>query len=243
MIDTLKEVIANTHALGFLELVKVVGTPEETTLTSMATDRSVVLNSTFLAPVKEFEGTFGLHDLGRLNTILNIPEYKENAFIQVKKSTINGVDVPTEISFANASRDFRNSYRFMGAELIESQIPSKKRREIKWDVTLVPTDNAIQRLKYQAQAAGSTEQTFQARVDKGNLYFSIGDHSSHTGEFVFAQVAGKLNTPREWPLPQILGILSLTGDKTMEISDDGIMQITVTSGSAKHQYSIMSQMK
>ena len=243
MLDSLKEILTYTHQLGFLELVKVTGTDKETTLASMATDRSVVLNSTFLKPVKEFEGVFGLHDLGRLNTILNIPEYKENAFIQVNKTTVNRIEVPTEISFANAARDFRNEYRFMGADLIEAQIPSKKRREIKWDVTLVPTDNAITRLKYQAQAAGSTEQTFQARVEKGNLYFSLGDHSSHTGEFVFAQVKGTLNTPREWPLPQILGILSLTGDKTMSISDDGAMEIVVTSGLAKHSYTILSQMK
>ena len=73
MIDTLKEVIAYTHALGFLELVKVVGTDTTTELNAMAADKTVVLNSKFVQPVTELEGIFGLHDLGRLNTILNIP--------------------------------------------------------------------------------------------------------------------------------------------------------------------------
>jgi hypothetical protein len=226
--------------LGFLELVKVIGTSTSTELNSIAADQTVVLNSQFITPDKELEGIFGLHDLGRLNTILSIPEYKENSFIQVIKTN----DIPVGISFQNANRDFRNDYRFMSKEVIETQIPTKIRKSINWDVSFVPSINNIQRLKFQSQAAGSSEGTFNAKVDKNNLYFSIGDHSTHTGEFVFsAGVSGKLNTPRDWPLSHVQGILNLTGDKVMKISDAGAMQITVTSGLAVHQYTILSSMK
>ena len=244
MIDSLKEILAYTHSLGFLDLVKVSGTSTTTELNSMASDKTVVLNSKFLQPVSEFTGVFGLHDLGRLNTILNIPEYRENAFITVTKSTVNNVEVPSGISFANAARDFRNDYRLMSQDVVESQLPVRNRKNINWDVTFVPTTAAIQRLKFQAQAAGSTEGTFSAKVEKGNLLFSIGDHSSHTGDFVFAtSITGSLKTPREWPLAQIQGILGLTGDKVMEISDDGAMQIKVTTGQAVHQYTVLAQLK
>jgi len=240
MIDALKEILEYTNGLGFLELVKVTGTDTTTELNSIAADQSVVLNSQFIKPVSELEGVFGLHDLGRLNTILSIPEYKSNAFIQITKTN----DVPVGISFQNANRDFRNDYRFMSKEVIETQIPTKIRKNINWDVSFVPTQNAIQKLKFQSQAAGATEGTFNAKVDKNNLYFSIGDHSTHTGEFVFSSgIPGKLNTPRDWPLSHVQGILNLTGDKVMKISDAGAMQITVTSGLAVHQYTILASCK
>jgi hypothetical protein len=243
MIDTLKEIISYSHALGFLDLVKVVGTDTTTELTAIAADKTVVLNSSFVQPVKELEGVFGLHDLGRLNTILNIPEYKENAFITVTKAQQNGNDIPVGIAFANASRDFRNDYRFMSRDVIEEQIPQKTRKPITWNLSIAPSDNSIQRLKFQAQAAGTTE-TFTATVTKGNLCFALGDHSSHTGEFVFSSgVVGDLKTPREWPLAHVLAILNLTGDKTLSIADAGAMEIKVTSGLAVHSYTVLSRAK
>jgi len=243
MIDTLREIIAYSHALGFLDLVKVTGTDTATELNAMAADKTVVLNSQFVQPIPELEGVFGLHDLGRLNTILNIPEYKENAFITVTKQTVNGTDVPVGISFANASRDFRNDYRFMSRDVVEEQLPSKTRKAIAWNISIVPTDNAIQRLKFQTQAAGSAN-TFTASVSNGNLCLVLGDHSSHTGEFVFAAgVTGSIKTPREWPLSNVLAILSLTGDKVLSIADAGAMEIKVTTGLAVHQYTVLSLAK
>ncbi len=244
MIDTLREVVAYTHALGFLELVKVIGTDTTTELNAMAADKTVVLNSKFMQPVAEFDGIFGLHDLSQLNTILNIPEYKENAEIKVNTENRNGSTVLTGISFSNDKHDFRNEYRFMSQEVVETQLPPRQRKDIAWDVSVVPTTSAIQRLKFQAMAAATSEGTFQARVDKKNLLFSIGDHSTHTGDFVFAtNVAGTLKTQREWPLSHVQSILNLTGDKVLEISDEGAMLITVTSGLAVHQYLVLAQLK
>lgn len=244
ILDALREILTHTHGLGFLDLVKVTGTNKTTELNSMASDKKVVLNSSFVQPVTEFDGIFGLHDLGRLNTILNIPEYKENAFITITKMNSNGVDVPVGISFANASRDFRNDYRLMSKDVVETQLPAKTRKAIHWDVTFTPSQNSIQKLKYQSQAAGSSDGTFLARVDNGHLLFSIGDHSSHSGEFVFQQnVVGTLKTPREWPLTHVQGILNLTGDKVVQISDAGAMEIQVTTGLAVHNYTILSMCK
>lgn len=244
MIDTLKEVIAYTHALGFLELVKITGTKTTTELNAIAADKTVVLNSKFVQPVAELEGVFGLHDLGRLNTILNIPEYKENASITMNRMEVNDEKIPVGINFANATKDFKNEYRFMSKEVVESQLPTRNRRDIKWDVSIQPTANAIQRLKFQSQAAGSSEGTFRAWVEKKNLMFAIGDHSTHCGEFVFhPAISGSLKTPSEWPLSQVQGILGLNGDKVLEISDQGAMQITVTSGQAVHQYTILASCK
>jgi hypothetical protein len=241
MIDELREILAYTHALGFLELVKVTGTISSTELNSMAVDKKVVLNSKFVQPVNDFQGTFGLHDLGRLNTILNIPEYKEKAIITVNKQTVNGNEVLTGITFTNANKDFKNEYRFMSKDVVEIQLPPKTRKNISWDISIQPTVSAIQRLKFQSQAAGNSIGNFHAGVDNHNLVFSLGDHSTHSGEFVFQSgVTGSLKTVREWPLSHVQGILGLTGDKVLEISDAGVMQITVTTGQAVHQYTILA---
>jgi hypothetical protein len=244
MIDELREILSATHKLGFLPIVKIVGTPATTELHSIAPDKSVVLDSNLIQPVADFDGIFGLHDLGRLDIILNIPEYKDNAFVTVTKLDVNGRKVPTGISFENANRDFRNDFRLMSQDVVESQVPFRNRKDIQWDVTIQPTVNAIQRLKYQSQAAGSTEGTFSARTDKGNLLFSLGDHSSHTGEFLFADnVNGQLKTPREWPLMQVQAILNMNGDKVLKISDLGAMEISVTTGLAVHQFTVLSSAK
>ena len=47
MIDILKDIVKHTHGLGFLDLVKITGTSDETTIDSMAEDRSVILQGSF----------------------------------------------------------------------------------------------------------------------------------------------------------------------------------------------------
>ena len=45
MKDILQDIVAKTHSLGFLNLVKVTGTDEATVVESMAEDRSVILTA------------------------------------------------------------------------------------------------------------------------------------------------------------------------------------------------------
>ena len=46
MKDILQDIVAHTHSLGFLNLVKVTGDDQSTTIESMAEDRSVILSAT-----------------------------------------------------------------------------------------------------------------------------------------------------------------------------------------------------
>ena len=59
MKDILQDVVAHTHQLGFLSLVKVTN-EEKTKIESMAEDRSVILSATTNKKVSEFTGTFGI---------------------------------------------------------------------------------------------------------------------------------------------------------------------------------------
>lgn len=243
MKNILQDIVAHTHSLGFLPLVKVTGESAETTIESMAEDRSVIVNAKTHNPVSEFNGVFGMPNLDKLNLHLKNPEYKENAKIEVVVSNRNGADIPTSLHFENSTGDFVNDYRFMSTEIINEKLKSVKYKGSGWDVEFEPSLNAIQRLKLQA-AVHSEETVFQVKVEENNLIFSFGDASTHAGNFVFqSNINGKLKHAWSWPIQQVLAILSLDGKSTVRISDQGAMQISVDSGIAVYEYILPAQSK
>ena len=243
MKDYLKDIVQHTHGLGFIDLVKIVGTETETTLEATEINKSVVVQAKFKNPIADFIGTFGMPNLSKLNTILNIPEYKEDAKISVVTQKKNEVDTLVGIHFENASSDFKNDYRFMSAEIVSDILKTIKLKPVKWDLDIVPSVASIQRLRFQA-SANNEETTFVAKVENGDLKLYFGDHSSHAGNFVFQSgVSGKLSNPSYWPIAIVISILSLPGDKTLKISDGKVAMITVDSGIAVYDYIIPTQTK
>jgi hypothetical protein len=243
MKDVLKDIVQHTHGLGVIDLVKIVGTEKETVLEATEVNKSVVLQAKFNDPIADFIGTFGMPNLSKLNTILNIPEYKEDAQITVSRQKKNDEDVPVGIHFENATGDFKNDYRFMSAEIISDVLKTVKLKAVNWDIDISPTVASIQRLKFQA-SANSEETTFIAKTENGDLKFYFGDHSSHAGNFIFQSgVNGKLAINSNWPIAIIISILSLPGDKTFKISDGKVAMITVDSGFAVYNYIIPAQTK
>jgi hypothetical protein len=74
--------------------------------------------------------------------------------------------------------------------------------------------------------------------------FYFGDHSSHAGNFAFADgVTGTVSKGFHWPISVVQGILNLPGDKTFRFSDEGAAQITVDSGLAVYNYTMPAQQK
>lgn len=192
MKNFLQDLVAHTHSLGFLPLVKITATADETLIESMSEDRSVILTAKTKEPVGNFEGQFGMPNLNKLDLHLKCPEYKTDAKISVVESNRNGQTIPTGLHFENSAGDFQNDYRFMNAEIINEKLKSVKFKGAKWDVEFEPSQASIQRLKFQA-SANSDETVFQVRTEDNNLVFSFGDASTHAGSFVFQHdVSGKL---------------------------------------------------
>ena len=242
MKDILQDVVAHTHALGFLSLVKI-SNDESTAIDSMAEDRSVILSAETHTPVNEFVGTFGMPNLDKLALHLKNPEYKDNAKIDVVQAERNGETVPTHIHFENAAGDFQNDYRFMNKAIIEEKLKTVKFKGATWNVEFQPSMASIARMKLMS-AAHSEEPTFNVKTKDGNLVFSFGDASTHAGEFVFQHgVEGALQHTWSWPVAQVQSVLSLDGDITMSISDQGAMMISVDSGMAKYDYILPAQSK
>jgi len=247
--EYLKDITDHTLSLGSIELVRVNGSDSETVVDAMAEDRSVMLLAKSHKVIPEFIGQFGMPNLTKLNVILGIPEYKEGAKITVttqEKPTEEGktVTVPTGMHFENKAGDFKNDYRFMSSELINTQLKTvKSKKELKWNVEFAPLVQNIQRFKFMAQA-NSEETTFVAKTEKNQLKFYFGDHSSHAGNFVFSDaVIGSLSKPYHWPIAVVQSILNLPGDKIFRFSDDGAAQIVVDSGLGVYTYTLPAMQK
>lgn len=244
MKDTLLDIVKHTHALGFLNLVKIVSDDKESTIESMADDRSVIMKGKFHKPIG-IDGTFGMPQLNKLDILLKVPEYKDGATITVSTRDKDGKDYPTGLHFENANGDFKNDYRFMNAEIIEEKLKTVKFRGVNWDIEFEPSMAAVTRLTYQVQA-NSEETSFVAKTDGTDLKFYFGDHSTHAGEFIFQPgVSGTLDKNWAWPVAQVLQILKLAESSTvkMHISNEGALQLTVDSGIGEYQFILPAQSK
>jgi hypothetical protein len=243
MKSILQEIVKHTHSLG-ISLVKVTGDKSSTKLFGLKEDKTIVLEGKFKEPISEFSTTFGMPNLDKLNIILNIPEYEKDATISVTtRKNKDGESILDGIKFVNKDGDFKNEYRFMIASVINERLKDIEIANVKWNVKVTPSVTGLQKLKFQAQA-NSEKTTFFSRVDNKSLHFSFGDPSTHAGDFVFEpNVTGTLTHAWQWPVSSVINILNLAGDKTLEISDSGMMKITVDSGISNYTYYIPAQTK
>jgi len=244
MKDILKDLVAHTHALGFIKIAKITSDDDSTVIDSIAEDRSVILKAETKVPQLEFKGTFGFPNLNKLDHHLSNPEYKENAKINMVWEIRNGENRPTAIHFENESGDYKNDYKLLGPDLISEKLKTAKfKGSGVWPVNFEPTMAGIQRLKLQA-AANSEETVFLVKTDGDILRVFFGDANTHEGNFIFhTGITGKLKQNWTYPVSQFISILNLDGDKTVKFSDDGVALVTVDSGIAVYEYYIPAQSK
>lgn len=243
MKDILQDIVSHTHNLGFLNIAKITGTGDKTQIDSMADDRTVIMYGETADPYADMLGVFGMPQMNKLKYLLDCPEYKENAKIEVVKQDRNGETIPTGLHFENTAGDFKNDYRFMNTEIINEKLKTVKFRGVKWDVEVEPTLASVQRFSFQA-AANNEHTTFLAKTDGDKLKFTFGDQASHGGEFIFAQgVTGNLNKGWTWPVAPVLSILKAAdvNNCKMSLSNEGALQITLDSGLAVYKYIIPAQ--
>lgn len=239
MKNILQDIVAHTHALGFLEMVKV-SNDTDTIIESISEDKTVVLKAQTHKPVDEFSGVFGMPNLEKLNLHLKNPEYATDAVIQVISENKDGEMVPVKIHFENGAGDFKNDYRFMSKGQVEQKVKSVKFKGATWNIEFIPAVVAINRMKLMNDVHRDEDKfSVFTRDNNGStdLIFSFGDDSNHAGEYVFQNdVSGKLSHAWSWPVKQVQSILNLSGDKTVKISDQGAMMITVDSGMTNYEY-------
>ena len=237
MKDILQDIVAHTHALGFLNIVKVNGDDAQTGIDSMAEDRSVILQANTKAAQVEMKGTFGMPNLNKLDIHLKCPEYKDGATIDVVTADRNGQTIPVGIHFENKAGDFKNDFRLMSQKVIESVEP-KLTFNADLPVQFVPTINAMQRFKYQV-SAHPDEKNVEFNIENGVVRCTVGDASSHSGTFMFHNegIDEKSRYTFSVPSAYVLAALNMDGDKSIKMGSLGVM-ITVDSGLISYDYII-----
>lgn len=244
MKDYLLDLVEHTHALGIIDLVKIMGTEEETQFGAYSDDQTVVVSGSFKTPIPDFAGTFGMPNLSKLKTIIGFDEYDDKAKINLIREDRDGEkDVPVRIHFETATGDFVNDYRLMLKYIVEDKVKNVKFKGATWDVEFEPTVAGISRLKKQA-SANSEELTFNAKTENGDLKIYFGDPSTHSGNFVFQPgVTGTLSRAWNWPVKVFLAIMDLPGDKKIRMADAGAVEIVVDSGLGTYRYLLPAQAK
>ena len=243
MKDTLLDIIQHTSALGFIDLIKVTGTDTNTTINAIAEDKSVIISGTFKNPHADFIGTFGMPNLGKLKTILGFDDYDTDSKISMTRTNRDSIDTPECIHFETKDGSFVNDYRLMAKSVIDDKVKNVTFKGNGWNVEFEPSVASILRLKKQA-SANSEEQNFAVKLEGSDLKIYFGDPSTHSGNFVFqSNVSGSLSNKWQWPVNQVMSILSLPGDKKFRISDQGAAEITVDSGLALYQYLLPAKTK
>lgn len=239
MKDILLDIVAHTHKLDSLKLLRI-ESGDETTIECVSEDKNIIMIAKTHNPVSEFKGLFGMPNLEKLNLHLNNPEYQENAIIRVINETRNGEDIPTHIHFENQHGDFKNDYRLANRVLIEEKMKKVRFKGASWVIEFKPAKSAIDRLKLMSDVHRE-EPKFDVFTRKNgeniDLIFSFGDASNHAGEYIFQSgVNAELKHTWSWSVNLVRSVLSLPGDISMKISDQGAMMISVDSGIALYDY-------
>ena len=238
--DIVQDIVKHTAGLGFITSVKVTGTDESTTLDAMDADRTVILQAKLHNTVEEFNGEFGLGNLGFLAGVTGLGNYQtDDATVEVVARDRNGVSSPDHLMFKDADGN-TDQYRFMSKEIIEQTLQTVKFKGADWDVTFEPTKAKVSELTQVAGIYGGIEPNFTVKTQDGDLIVTVGaPDGSFTGKRTFASnIEGELNEGYAWPLAQVLAILKLgmSGACVMQISSRGALQISVDSGIGKYDY-------
>lgn len=243
MKDHLLDLIDHTLTVGNMDVIKVSGSDKETKINAVTEGNTAIIEGTFKTPIPDFNGVFGMPNLTKLKTILSFDDYDDKARIFMNRTDRNGVKVPESIQFETSTSDFINVYRLMSETIVSDKVKSISFKGATWNVEFNPSVASILRLKKQAQA-NNEEIQFTTKVEGGNLKIYFGDVATHSGNFVFeANINGTLTHAWQWPVQQVINVLSLSGDKTMKISDQGVAEITVDSGLIVYRYLIPAQSK
>ena len=238
--DIVQDIVKHTAGLGFITSVQVTGTDESTTLDAMDADRTVILQAKLHNTVSEFNGEFGLGNLGFLAGVTALGNYQtDDATVDVVARDRNGVSSPDHLMFKDAEGN-TDQYRFMSKEIIEQTLQTVKFKGVEWDVTLEPTKAKVNELQQVAGIYGGIEPNFTVKTEGSDLIVTVGAaDGSFTGKRTFAQnVNGEITEGYAWPLAQVLAILKLgmSGTCVMQISKKGALMISVDSGIGKYDY-------
>jgi len=238
--NTLSDIVKHTHALGFIEAVKVKGDEESVIIEAMEENRAVVLTGVINKPIENLVGTVGLSRMGVLAGYLGFDRFNsKDATVTIESRDRGGIETPAEVSFDSGS-GHSGQYRFMAAEVAEEQIQVPPFKGAEWKVTVEPSSQGITDLSTMNNILGSYEDSFIAKTNNGNLEFHIGSGSTDRSKITFAKnISGTLTHAWRFPVTHFLAIMKLHKSSEftrVSFSDQGALKIEVNSGIGTYTY-------
>jgi hypothetical protein len=236
--SVLMDIVKHTSGLGIIDNVKVTGTDGKTTIAAMDSDKTVILTAKMHDTVPEFNGEFGMGNLGLLTSLMRLSTYKEaGATIDVVRAERNGEETPTTLVFKDTDGG-KDQYRFMSKEIVDQAMKVATFRGANWDVQVTPAAKRIAQLSEVAGIYAGVDPAFSVKTEDGNLILEVGStEGGVVGRRVFAEnIEGNLTTTWSWPLAQFLSIIKLGGTIVIQFSNQGACQIDVDSGIGLYSY-------
>ncbi len=242
MRETFLDITKHTGDLGFIDIVKLTGTSDTTTVEAIDADKRVIIKGRLTDVSAELEGEFGFKDLALLKSYCNFANFKaDGANIEVVREKRGDREVVAEVRFASEDGETSATYRVMNIDLVPEQ-PKFLGKD--WDIEFKPTQAKIAEFASLASSLMSIEQYFMPKTDKdGNLRFYIGDETAATNKasLVFEKnVGADFPAGLYWPIQQVLAVLKLAGDDkaepTIHLLAKGALQISFDSTLASWTY-------
>ena len=235
----LTDMLAQTHGLGFIEMMKIESSATETKIAAMDDAKTCVIFGTLKEPMQSLNGTVGLSRMAVLQGYLKFPPFNsDTSTVEIKTTLRDGEDVPTEIHFASTS-GHESSYRFMHKDVIEEQIKVPPFNGATWDVVITNTDGLMKDLGYFNGVLGSFEPVFTAKTDGTDLNFYIGSGATDRATVPVAKNVNGSLTGATYKLVETLAILKLAtkaDDCTISFSNKGVIKIEMETGIGKYEY-------
>jgi hypothetical protein len=242
MLDILKDIAAHINPLG-IDMVRVKQAGDHVEITGIGPDQFFMLKARTKDKLDDVESDFGIANFGRLNYLLTNPEYRKNSKIEIIKEQRKDGVIPTKIEFSNEDGDFNNVYNFASTQVVKIKVQEFETMMPKWIFNFTPSVKSIDRFKGMA-GAFAKEPVFRFILEKEKLIATFGDEKNDHGSFVFhTDVDKKIDTSSFWPTAVFSAILSLDGTKTMALSSEGMIKISVDSGLIEYDFMILAQGK
>lgn len=210
MIKTIKEIVKFANHVGSINILKVNGTEDSTSLVGLDEQRELVITINLNDALPDLAGEFGFGYLGFLNRLIDMP----NSQFNVIRRDHKGESVPESFVFEDAGGTVVN-YRLMAKEATPTigQFVG-----VDWKIELTPSKSKIVEFMSYAGAfssLGSQYDRFGVSTSRNKLNLVLGDIDGSTskGSIVFADgITESLSTTYKWPVQKFLQALKLIND-------------------------------
>jgi hypothetical protein len=242
MREALSDVLRQCGSL--FTILKVTGTAEDTKFGAVNDEKTLFLKMVLKDNIPEFEGDFGISNLGLLNGLLSFTSYRtDGSTFKVKRRSINGSEIVEQIEFKDANKTGA-TFRFMSPDLVPEQV--ELRGQINWDVVFSPDKSKLSEFTTLSGLYSEVEKTFVPRTDSGNLIFHVGNDNSstHNASMVFQDgITGTLTGDLRYSTGQFLSVMKLAGQyaSVISITSRGVMKITVETQFGTYDYYLRSE--